>query len=117
MIDLKKERKKILQTELSPSVSKSSMTDFSFKETGLFQIQIPFVQGWVVGPIANPFYLCGAYTEYFKQTDNKKYSLAAIREALKNWLSPKNTQVLKKSAIPAVRRAKQIYCFKIRLAK
>lgn len=47
----------MLHTELSPSVSRIIRSVVEFSEIGLFHIQIPFVQGFVVGPISNPFIL------------------------------------------------------------
>lgn len=48
-----------LQTECSPSVSISNKFVSESRAIGLLQIQIPFVHGCVLGPIANPFILYG----------------------------------------------------------
>lgn len=45
---------RVLRTELSPSVSRMIMSVVSFNRTGVLHIHMPFVQGLVEGPIANP---------------------------------------------------------------
>ena len=57
---------KLLRTELRPSVSIIIRTESSSNYKGFPQIHKPFVQGMVVGPIANPVIL---FNSRFERND------------------------------------------------